>query len=74
MRLPVQASPVGNGATQFQANALMPSINIGCIASCVGSSVLSILPCIKCGTNPVCWVTCVGKNVPGAAACIQGCF
>lgn len=41
---------------------------IPCLAVNCGASVLS---CIYCGTNPVCWLTCAG---PGAVQCVSECL
>lgn len=67
MRLPFQSPPVHRTAPTSISGGVIPSLDVGCLIGCLGTSALG---CLFCLTNPVCWIGCAG---PAAAACIAKC-
>lgn len=47
--------------------AVSPMLNFGCLLGCG----VNALPCIRCGTDIGCWLSCAG---PSTVSCVQGCF
>ncbi len=64
----LQLAAIGDLAAGITSLGSAVVSKIPCLALNCGASVLS---CIYCGTNPVCWLTCAG---PGAVQCVSQCL
>jgi len=73
MNLPTMSPPVVRSAAAAQA--ITPSVDVGCLVKCALQCGVSIAPCIPaCFTGVAACLRCIGTSAPGCVSCITSCF